>query len=147
MTPLAPLATPVGPPGYACHARCVFSRLRCNGQGLLLSFYFSRIGRIDNPSCSACGHSSQDTSRLILHCPATDSLSRSLFATFCLSTTSGSGPRVLPGFLGSMVFRHTPIPRKGSGNNNNNRWSFRFLCCITALSCSVHPVQIVLHDL
>ena len=61
------------------HARCVLSRLRCNGQSLLLSSYLSRIGRIENPSCSACGHSSQDTSHLILHCPATDSLRRSLF--------------------------------------------------------------------
>ena len=61
------------------HARCVLSRLRCNGHSLLLSSYLSRIGRIENPSCSACGHSSQDTFHLILHCPATDSLRRSLF--------------------------------------------------------------------
>ena len=58
-------------------ARCVISRLRCNGHSLL-GPYLSRIGRIENPSCSACGHSSQDTSHLILHCPATDSLRRSL---------------------------------------------------------------------
>ena len=55
------------------HARCVLSRLRCNGHSLLLSSYLSRIGRIENSSCSACGHSSQDTSHLILHCPDTDS--------------------------------------------------------------------------
>ena len=61
------------------HARCVLSRLRCNGHSLLLGSYLSRIGRIGNPSCSACEHSSQDTSHLILHCPATDSLRRSLF--------------------------------------------------------------------
>ena len=61
------------------HARCVLFRLRCNGHSLLLSSYLSRIGRIENPSCSACGHSSQDTSPLILHCPATGSLRRSLF--------------------------------------------------------------------
>ena len=61
------------------HARCVFFRLRCNGHSFLLSSYLSRIGRIENSSCSACGHSSQDTSHLILHCPATDSLRRSLF--------------------------------------------------------------------
>ena len=61
------------------HARCVLSRLRCNGHSLLLSSYLSRIGRIENHSCSACGHSSQDTSDLILHCPATDSLRCSLF--------------------------------------------------------------------
>ena len=61
------------------HARCVLSRLRCNGHSLLLGSYLSRIGRIENPSYSACGHSSRDTSHLILHCPATDSLRRSLF--------------------------------------------------------------------
>ena len=61
------------------HARCVLSRLCCNGHSLLLGSYFSRIRRIENPSCSACEHSSQDTSHLILHCPATDSLRRSLF--------------------------------------------------------------------
>ena len=61
------------------HARCVLSRLRCNGHSLLLSSYLSRIGRIENPSCSPGGHSSQDTYPLILHCPATDSLRRSLF--------------------------------------------------------------------
>ena len=61
------------------HARCVLSRLRCNGHSLFLGSYLSRIGRIENPSCSACRHSPQDTSHLILHCPATDSLRRSLF--------------------------------------------------------------------
>ena len=37
------------------HTRCVLSRLRCNGHTLLLASYLSRIGRIENPSCSACG--------------------------------------------------------------------------------------------
>ena len=60
------------------HARCVISRLRCNGHSLLLGSYLSRIGRIENPSCSTCGHSSQDTSYLILCCPATEFLRRLL---------------------------------------------------------------------
>ena len=97
------------------HARCVLSRLHCNGYSLLLGSYLSRIGRIENPSCSACGHSSQDICHLILHCPATDSLRRSLFATVYLFTTSGPDPEELLGFWSSMVFRHAPIPRKGSG--------------------------------
>ena len=62
-----------------CHGRCALSCLRCNGHSLLLGSYLSRIGRIENPSCIACGHPSQDTSHLILHCPATGSLRRSLF--------------------------------------------------------------------
>ena len=61
------------------HARCVLSRLRCNGHSLLLGSYLTRIGRMENPFYSACGHSSQDSFYLILHCPATDSLRRSLF--------------------------------------------------------------------
>ena len=52
-------------------ARCVLSRLSYNEHSLLLSSYLFRIGRIENPFCSACGHSSQDTSHLIPHCPAT----------------------------------------------------------------------------
>ena len=39
------------------HARCVLSRLRCNGHCSLLSSYLSRTGKIENPSCSACEHS------------------------------------------------------------------------------------------
>ena len=61
-----------------CHTRCVLSRLRFNGHSLLLSSYLLSIGRIENPSCSACEHLPQDTSHLILHRPATDSLRRSL---------------------------------------------------------------------
>ena len=38
------------------HARCVLYRLCCNGHSLLLNSYLSRTGRIENPSCSACGH-------------------------------------------------------------------------------------------
>ena len=103
------------------HARCVLSRLRCNGHSLLLGSYLSRIGRIENPSCSACRHSSQDISHLILHCAATDSLRRSLLVILCLFTTSGPDPGELPGFWGSMVFRHAPIPRKGSGNQQQQK--------------------------
>ena len=61
------------------HTRCVLFCLRCNKHSLLLSSYLSRIGRIENPSCSTCGHSSQNISHFILHCPATDSLHCSLF--------------------------------------------------------------------
>ena len=61
------------------HPRYVLIRLRCNGHSLLLGSYLSRIGRIENPSCIACGHSSQDISHLILHGSATDFLYRSLF--------------------------------------------------------------------
>ena len=48
------------------HARCVLSRLRYNGHSLLLRSYLTRIGRIENSLCSACGHSFQDISHLTL---------------------------------------------------------------------------------
>ena len=42
-------------------------------------------------------------------------------ATLCLSTTSGPDPGELLGFWGSMVIRHAPIPRKGSGNQQQQQ--------------------------
>ena len=48
-----------------------------------------------------------DTSHLIVHCPATGTLRRSVFGD-SLSTTSGPGPGESFGFWGSMVFRYTP---------------------------------------
>ena len=91
------------------HARCVLSRLRCNVHSLLLGSYLSRIGRIENPSCSACGHLSSHSARSSYGLCAAHSL-----ATLCLFT-SGPDPGELPGYWGSMVFRHAPILRKGSG--------------------------------
>ena len=104
------------------HARCVLSRLRCNGHSRLVSSYFSRIGRIENSSCSACENLPQDTCYFIRHCPATNSMRRSLFGDSLSLYASGPVIGQLPGFWGSMVFRHAPIPRKGSGNNNK-LWS------------------------
>ena len=43
-------------------------------------------------------------------------------ATLCLYTTSGPDPVELPGFWGSMVFRHAPIPRKGSGKQQQHKF-------------------------
>ena len=64
---------------------CVLSRLRCNGHSFLLSSYIFRIGRIENPSCSAGGH-------LSLHSAL------SSYGLFGLSSTFGPAPVKLPGF-------------------------------------------------
>ena len=100
------------------HARCVLSRLRCNGHSLLLGSYLSRIGRIENSSCSACGHSSQDIFHLILHYPATDSAPLTLWP---LSISL----RPLVQTLGSCLASGAPWssaipPFLGRGRINNN---------------------------
>ena len=98
------------------HTRCVLSRLRCNGHSLLLGSYLSRIGRIENPSCSTCEHSSQDTPHLILHCPATDSLRHSLFGDSLSLYDLWSRSWGVAQLLGLNGLLPCPLPRKGSGN-------------------------------
>ena len=123
------------------HARCVLSRFRCNGHSLLLGSYLSRIGRIENPSCSACEHPSQDISfctvQLRTLCAAHS------LATLCLFTTSCPGPGELPGFWGSMVSRHAPIPRKGSGNQQQQQQQV-FTVLKNKLGCRFNNVKVYL---
>ena len=57
------------------------SRLRCHGHSLLLSSYLYRISRKENSACSACGHSLQDLNHLLLDCPATEPLRKSIFGS------------------------------------------------------------------
>ena len=97
------------------HARCVLSRLRCNGHSLLLGSYLSRIGRIENSSCSACGHPSQDIFHLILHCPATDSLRHSLFGDSLSLYDLWSRPWGVARLLGLHGLSSYPHPSEGVG--------------------------------
>ena len=97
------------------HAPYVLSRLHCNGHSLLLSSYLSRIGRIENRSCSACLHPSQDTSYLILHCPATDSLRRSLFGNFLSLHVLWSRPWGVARLLGRHGLPRSTHPSEGVG--------------------------------
>ena len=108
---------------FSRHARCVLSRLRCNGHSLLLGSYLSRIGRIKNPSCSTCGHSSQDTSHLILQCPATDSLRRSLFGDTLSLYVLWSRLGGVAGLLGLHGVSPRPIPWKWSGKQQQHEKS------------------------
>ena len=97
------------------HACCALSRLRCHGRSLLLSSYLSSIGRIENPSCSARGHSSQDTFDLILHCPATYFLRRSLFDDSLLLCNLCSRPWGGVRLLGLHGLPPCPYPSEGVG--------------------------------
>ena len=93
------------------HARCVLSPLHCNGHRLLLGSYLSRIGRIENPSCSACGHPSQNISHPISH-PSQLTLWRLSVSLRPLVQTLGSFPA-----SGAPCFSALPPSLwKGSGN-------------------------------
>ena len=97
------------------HARCVLSRLRCNRHSLLLGSYLSMIGRVENPFCSACGHPSQNISHLILHCPATDFLRRSLFGNSLSLYDLWSRPWGVARLLGLHGVPPCPHPPEGVG--------------------------------
>ena len=74
------------------------SRLRCHGHSLLLSSYLHRISRKENSDCSACGHPLQDLNHLLLDCPASEPLRKSIFGSSLYSRsmvqTLGYGPTV-----------------------------------------------------
>ena len=99
----------------ARHARCVLSRLRCNGHSLLLGSYLSRIGRIENSSCNVCGHSSQNISHLNLHCPAAESLRRSLFGDSLSLCYLWSRPWAVAQLLGLHGLPPCPHPSERVG--------------------------------
>ena len=98
-----------------CHTYCVLSCLCCNGHSLLFSSYLSRIDGIENPSSSTCGHLSQDTSHLILHCPATDSICRSLFGDSLSLYDLWSRPWGVAWLLGLHGLLPWPHPSKRDG--------------------------------
>ena len=55
------------------------SRLRCHGHSLLLSSYLHRINRKENSACSTCRHPLQNLNHLLLDCPASEPLRKSIF--------------------------------------------------------------------
>ena len=103
------------------YARCVHSRLRRNGHSLLLGSYL--IGLAELRILPAAPVDTRPRTSLISFCTVqlrTLCAAHSL-ATLCLFPTSGPGLGELPGFWGSMVFRHTPITRKGSGKQQQQQ--------------------------
>ena len=107
-----------------CHGRCILFRLCCNGHSLLLSSYLSRIGRIENPPAAPVelvpGHFSSHSSLSSYRLFAPLTLWRLSVSLRPLVQALGS----CPASGGSKVFRHAPIPRKGSGSNNNSSLPF-----------------------
>jgi len=87
--------------------RYELSRLRSHGHSLLLSSYLCRIKRKENFSCSACGHTLQDLTRLSLDCPASEPLRRAIFGTISsIFLTSGPDLRAWPDCWVSVEFLH-----------------------------------------
>ena len=62
-------------------------------------------------------------------------------ATLCLCTTSGPDPGELPGFWDSMVFRHAPNPRKGSGKQQQEVCQLQSCCSIYDITVPVHVLK------
>ena len=91
----------------------VLSRPCCNEHCFLLSFYLPEISRIENPLCSACGHPSQDTSHLILHCSLTNSLRRLLFGDSLSLCDFWSRSRKVARLLGVHGLPPCPHPSEG----------------------------------
>ena len=75
------------------HARCVFSRLRCNGHSLLLGSYLS-LGLAESRILSVALVDTRPRISLISFCTAQlrTFCAAHFLATLCLSTTSGPDP-------------------------------------------------------
>ena len=90
--------------------RCELSRLRCHERSLLLSSYLHRISQKENSACSACGHPLQDLNHLLLNCPASELLCKSIFGSSLSILDLWSRPWGVARLLGSVEFLHAPIP-------------------------------------
>ena len=95
--------------------RCALSRLRCNGHSLLLSSYLVRIGRQEDPSCSACGNPTQDLFHLLLDCPASDRLRCTIFGASLSPLDLWSRPWGVARLLGLRGVPPRPHPQEGIG--------------------------------
>ena len=103
------------------HARCVLSRLRCNGHRLLLGSYPSRIGRIGilpaatADTCPMTPLISFCTVQLQTLCTAHS------LATLCLCTTSGQTLGSCPASGAPWSSAMPPSLGRGRVTNNNNK--------------------------
>ena len=95
--------------------RCELSRLRCHGHSLLLSSYLHRISRKENSACSACGHPLQNLNHLLLDCPASEPLRKSIFDSFPSLLDLQSRPWGVARLLGLRGVPVHPHPSEGVG--------------------------------
>ena len=95
--------------------RCELSRLRCHGHSLLLSSYLHRISRKENSACSACCHPLQDLNHLLLDCPASEPLRKSIFDSSLSLLDLRSRPWGVARLLGLRGVPVHPHPSEGVG--------------------------------
>ena len=88
----------------SCPICCELSRLRCHGHSLLLSSY---LHRISHSACSACGH------RLLLDCPASKPLRKSIFGSSLSILDLWSRPWGVARLLGLRGVPPRPHPSEG----------------------------------
>ena len=119
------------------HARCVLSRLHYNGHSLPLGSYLSRIGRIENPCCSACGHFSSHSALSSYGLLASLALWRLSVSLRPLVQSLGSCPASGAPWSSAMP----PIPRKGSGNQQQQRISLCWELHITPCGFSTQQIN------
>ena len=93
--------------------RSELSRLRCHGHSLLLSSYLHRISRKENSDCSACGHPLQDLNHLLLDCPASEPLLKSIFCSSLSILDLWSRPWGVARLLGLRGVPLRPHPSEG----------------------------------
>ena len=94
--------------------RSELARLRCHGHNLLLS-YLHRISRKKNSACSACGHSLQDLNHLLLDCPASKPLRKSIFCSSLSILDLWYRPWGVARLLGLRGVPPRPHPSEGVG--------------------------------
>ena len=95
--------------------RSELSRLRCHGHSLLLSSYLHRISRKENSDCSACGHPLQNLNHLLLDCPASEPLRKSIFGSSLSILDLWSRPWGVARLLGLHGVPPRPHPSEGVG--------------------------------
>ena len=95
--------------------RCELSRLCCHSHSLLLSSYLHRISRKENSACSACGHPIQNLNHLLLDCPASKPLRKSIFGSSLSILDLWSRPWGVARLLGLRGVPPRPHPSEGIG--------------------------------
>ena len=78
-------------------------------------FYLHRISRKENSDCSACGHPLQDLNHLLLDCPASEHLRKSIFGSSLSILDLWSRPWGVARLLGLRGVPPRPHPSEGVG--------------------------------